>query len=359
MAWLRMLRGCITYWTRAMTIIPHFQDKMQLLLKSLPQFITDDLSWLKPLSPLALLWAEEAEVDTLIQSMADRENYYEKALGSLSSQLQQEKAALTAIVKQIQHACEHQISVMEIKIDPGSAYTCLHEQVREFDEKPAKLEVQMKEKLRSLERLSPQKTEAMVFLIANGVQSVTFPSEIKSTVFKDWREFCVEKLLDSEPSGMNFATKESRTTDHIKQLATLEIVLSGPVFQNLRNAFLKDIIDITAQAPFFTLEDYFMTLLKDFQRQFTQLLLDLGPTRPEKPSEEKCRINIINFLKYLKGEETTETYPLFRLIPRQGEGNGDIWVNKNSQSIFDKHFNPSKPGKKFVEAPVQNWFRIA
>ena len=344
--------GCIAYWTRAMTIVPHFQAKMQLLLKYLPQFITEDLSWLEPLAPLALLWAEEAEADNLIQSMADRENYYEKALGGLSGQLQKEKAALTAIAKQIQHACEHQISVMEIKIDPGSAYTCLYEQVREFDEKPAKLEVQMKEKLRSLERFSPPRSEAMVFLIANGVQSVTFPSEIKSMVFKDWREFCVEKLLDFEPCGMNFATMEVCTTYHTKQLATLEIELSGPVFRNLRNAFLKDIIDITAQAPFFTLEDYFMTLLKDFHGQFTQLLLDLGPTRREKPSEEKCRINIMSFLEYLKGEETTQTYPLSRLIPRQGEGNGDIWVNKNSQKIFDKHFNPSKPAKKFVEAPV-------
>ncbi len=344
--------GCITYWNRAMTIVPHFQDKIQLLLKYLPQFITEDLSWLKPLAPLALLWAEEAEADNLIQSMAERENYYEKALGSLSGQLQKEKAALTAIAKQIQHACEHQISVMEIKIDPGSAYTCLYEQVREFDEKPAKLEIQMKEKLRSLERLSPPRSEAMVFLIANGVQSVTFPSEIKSMVFKDWREFCVDKLLDSEPGGMNFATMEVCTTHHIKQLATLEIELSGPVFRNLRNAFLKDIIDITAQAPFFTLEDYFMRLLKDFHGQFTQLLRDLGPTRREKPSEEKCRTNIMSFLEYLKGEETTQTYPLSRLIPRQGEGNGDIWVNKNSQKIFDKHFNPSKPAKKFVEAPV-------
>ena len=100
---------------------------MQILLGSLPKFITDDLNWLKPLAPLAMLWARESEAAALIQSMADRESHYKKALGSLSSQLQQEKAALTAIAKQIQHACEHQTSVMEIKfsIDPENDYTLL------------------------------------------------------------------------------------------------------------------------------------------------------------------------------------------------------------------------------------------
>ena len=177
----------------------------------------------------------------------------------------------------------------------------------------------MKDSFRLLERPSLQKSEALVFLIANGVQSVTLSAEIKSTIFQDWREFCIGKLLDSEFKGMNFSTMETHTTSYIRQLSSLNIVLSGPVFRNLREAFLKDITDITAEAPFFTHEDDFMTMLKEFQGQFAQLLRELGPTRKAKLSDENVEENIIFFLRYLKGEKISGRYPLSRLIPRQGE----------------------------------------
>jgi hypothetical protein len=345
------ISGSITYWTQAMAIIPRFQNKLQVLLGSLRGFITDDLNWLKLSAPLAVLWARESEAAALMQSMAERESYYEKALADLASQLQQEEAALRAIAKQIHHACEHQTPVTEIKfsIDPENDYKRLYQQVSEFDEKPEKLEAQMQDSLRLLERHSLKKSEALVFLIANGVQSLTLPAETKSPLFQHWREFCVEKLLDSEFSGMNFPTMKTHTTSYIRQLSSLNIVLSAPVFRNLRETFLKDITDITAEAPFITHEDYFMAMLKDFQGQFAQLLRDLGPARKEKLSDEKCRENIKYFLRYLQGEEINVRYPLPPLIPPQG-ALGDIWVNKNVQHIFDRHFKTSN--KKSIETTV-------